>query len=235
MSRKNHKIIDGKLLQTDKKYANLKMKQKERINLWVTEEIHSFYKEYHKMPARENEFSEVLDLVYKRIEEADIWIPYEEIYNRYMGSRMNRINKIYGQIQKEERMLAVSQVQIEALPVALSVCKVSDYSQVDLNTELCFTAKTEEENSLVYPTSKLPDNILDKEDGWQAMRIMGILDFSYIGIIVGITAVLANHAIGVFVISTFNTDYILVKAKDMAKALEVLRTKGYSIVENETR
>ncbi|MDD3416470.1 MAG: ACT domain-containing protein [Lachnospiraceae bacterium] len=126
-------------------------------------------------------------------------------------------------------------MQIEALPVALSVCKVSDYSQVDLNTELCFTAKTEEENSLVYPTSKLPDNILDKEDGWQAMRIMGILDFSYIGIIVGITAVLANHAIGVFVISTFNTDYILVKAKDMAKALEVLRTKGYSIVENETR
>lgn len=45
------------------------MKQKERINLWVTEQIHSFYKEHHKMPIRENEFSEVLDLVYKRIEE----------------------------------------------------------------------------------------------------------------------------------------------------------------------
>lgn len=148
---------------------------------------------------------------------------------------MNRINKIYGQIQKEERMLTVSQVQIEALSVALSVCKVSDYSQVDMNTELCFIAKIEEENSLGYPTSKLPENIIDKEDGWQAMRIKGILDFSYIGIIAGITEVLANHAIGVFVISTFNTDYILVKAEDMVKALEVLRTKGYSIVENKTR
>ena len=121
MSRKNHKIIDGKLLQTDKKYANLKMKQKESINLWLSEEIRSFYKEYHKMPTKEDEFRGVLDQVYKRIEEADIWIPYGEIFDKYMGSRMNRINKIHGQIQKEERMLAVAQVQIGALPVALSV------------------------------------------------------------------------------------------------------------------
>ena len=39
MSRKNHKMVDGRLLQTDKKYSNLKMAQKEKINKWINEEI----------------------------------------------------------------------------------------------------------------------------------------------------------------------------------------------------
>ena len=53
MSRKNHKMIDGKLLQTDKKYSNLKMKQKENINLWIAEEIRAYYKLNGKMPRKE--------------------------------------------------------------------------------------------------------------------------------------------------------------------------------------
>lgn len=58
-----------------------------------------------------------------------------------------------------------------------SVCKVSDYSGVDLSTEYCFTGKTDEENSLVCETLKVPDNTTERDDGWSAFRIEGILDF----------------------------------------------------------
>ena len=131
-------MIDGKLLQTDKKYSNLKMKQKENINLWIAEEIRAYYKLNGKMPRKEHEFQIILDKLYERIDAADIWIPYEEIHKRFMGSRMGRVDKIEGQIQKEERSLAISQVNIEGLSVELSVCKVTDYSQVNIDLEFCF-------------------------------------------------------------------------------------------------
>ena len=135
-------MVDGKLLQIDKKYSNLKMKQKENINLWIGQEITSYYKENGRMPRKEHEFQLVLDKLYDRIVNADIWIPYGEIHKRFMGSRMGRMDKIEGQTQKEEYTLAVSQIQIEPLDIELSVCKVADYSQVDMNAEFCFTGKT---------------------------------------------------------------------------------------------
>lgn len=229
MSRKNHKMIDGKLLQTDKKYSNLKMKQKENINLWIAEEIRAYYKLNGKMPRKEHEFQIILDKLYERIDAADIWIPYEEIHKRFMGSRMGRVDKIEGQIQKEERSLAISQVNIEGLSVELSVCKVTDYSQVNIDLEFCFTGKTDEEKSLVCLTDAVPANVTDRDDGWKAMRISGQLDFSLIGILSGISSELAKHAIGIFAISTFNADYILVKSSDFEKALDVLERKGYSV------
>lgn len=227
MSRKNHKRIDGQLLQSDKKYSNLKMKQKENINLWIGQEIRSYYKENGKMPRREQEFQIVLDKLYDRIENADIWIPYGEIHKRFMGSRMGRIDKIEGQIYKEEHSLAISQIQIEPLKIELSVCKVVNYSQIDINTEICFTGRTDDENSLVCPTDTVPDNTIDRDDGWRAMRICGMLDFSLVGILSGISSELERQGIGIFAISTFNTDYILVKDKDFTKALESLIKKGY--------
>lgn len=227
MSRKNHKMVDGKLFQTDKKYSNLKMRQKENINLWIGQEIRSYYKENGRMPRKEHEFQIVLDKLYDRIEKADIWIPYGEIHKRFMGSRMGRMDKIEGQIQKEECSLVISKIQIEPLDIELSVCKVADYSWVDMNTEFCFTGKTNVENSLVCPTSVVPENVLEQDDGWRAMRIGGTLDFSLIGILSGITTELARQGIGIFAISTFNTDYILVKDKDFAKAMESLGKKGY--------
>lgn len=230
MSRKNHAMVDGRLLQTDKKYSNLKMKQKENINLWIVQEIRAYYKANNRMPRKEQEFQIVLDKLYERIEAADIWIPYSEIHKRFMGSRMGRIDKIEGQIRKEERTLAIAQLQIEALSIEFSVCKVKDYSEVDFNSEFCFSGKTDEENSLVCPTNVVPDHTIGRDDGWKAMRIKGVLDFSLIGILSGISSELAKHAIGIFVVSTFHTDYILVKENEFEKALEALKNKGYTIL-----
>ena len=92
-----------------------------------------------------------------------------------------------------------------------------------------YECKTDEESSLVCRTEDVPDNITDREDGWKAFRIEGVLDFSLIGILAKISALLAENEIGIFVVSTFNTDYILVKSENYAKALNALEKAGYGI------
>ncbi len=120
---------------------------------------------------------------------------------------------------------------IQALPDAFSVCKVADYSLVDRETMFCFTGRTDAERSLVCRTQDVPDNATVREDGWRAMRITGTLDFSLIGVLAGISAVLAENGIGIFVLSTYDTDYILTKQKTYARALQLLAQAGYQIAE----
>ncbi len=63
------------------------------------------------------------------------------------------------------------------------------------------------------------------------MRITGTLDFSLIGVLAGISAVLAENGIGIFVLSTYDTDYILTKQETCARALQLLAQAGYRIIE----
>ena len=121
-------------------------------------------------------------------------------------------------------------MEIKRINYHFSVCKVRDFSEVDLTKEFCFIGKTDEENSLVCTTENVPDNVLEREDGWRAVRIQGILDFSLIGILSQISAVLAKNKIGIFAISTYNTDYILMKEENFEKAIKVLTEDGYQIV-----
>lgn len=122
-------------------------------------------------------------------------------------------------------------MELKVIAHDFSVCKVKDYSQVDLSKEYCFTGKTDEENSLVCLTKDVPTNVLERDDAWKGFRIQGVLDFSLIGILAKISTLLAENKIGIFAISTYNTDYILTKAKDYQSALDVLAKAGYQIVE----
>lgn len=122
-------------------------------------------------------------------------------------------------------------MEIKKVEHDFSVCKVADYSDVDLCAEYCFTGKTDEENSLVCITKDVPKNTLERDDGWKAFRIQGVLDFSLIGILSKISGLLAENGIGIFAISTFNTDYVLTKKENFQKALNVLNSNGYTIIE----
>ena len=79
----------------------------------------------------------------------------------------------------------------------------------------------------------MPDNAINREDGWRAFRICGELDFSLIGILARVTKILASNQVGIFAISTYNTDYILTKEEDYDRALSVLKNAGYSIKPEE--
>lgn len=116
----------------------------------------------------------------------------------------------------------MDKIKIKAIDGGFSVCKVKDYSKVNLDTEFCFTGRTNEEKSLVCLTKDVPENTIEREDGWKAFRIEGILDFSLIGILSKISALLAENEIGIFAISTYNTDYIFVKEENYTRAKVLL-------------
>ena len=120
-------------------------------------------------------------------------------------------------------------IKLKIIEDTFSVCKVKDYSETDLQAAFVFVGSTDEEKSLVCPTRLVPANTIERDDGWQAFRIEGVLDFSLIGILAKISTCLAENDIGIFAISTFNTDYILTKAENFEKAVKTLEAKGYKI------
>ena len=121
-------------------------------------------------------------------------------------------------------------MKLKKLDYALTVCKVASEYDIDLNKEFYFVGKTDEEYSLVCITENTPENTLEREDGWKGFRIQGTLDFSMIGVLSKLSGLLAQNKIGIFVVSTFNTDYILVKEENFDKALKILSLAGYDIV-----
>lgn len=125
----------------------------------------------------------------------------------------------------------MNKIEIKRIDYDFTVCKVTDYSLVNWNTEYCFIGKTEDENSLVCFTRGVPQNVIKRDDGWKVFRIQEILDFSLIGILSRISGILAKESISVFAVSTFNTDYIFVKNRNYEKAMEILKQNGYSVVE----
>ena len=121
-------------------------------------------------------------------------------------------------------------MELKKLDYAITVCKVASELDIDLNKEFYFVGKTDEEYSLVCITGDTPANTLERDDGWKGFRIQGKLDFSMIGILSRLTGILADNKIGIFAVSTFNTDYILVKEENFDRALKVLAFAGYNIV-----
>jgi len=91
VSRKNHQVIGGRLLQTDKPFSQLKQTQKEKINEWLYQEYRTLYRQIGKIPdSRHNDT--ILFAVYEKIEAAEIWIPIEEI-EKYYFSRKTAFRK----------------------------------------------------------------------------------------------------------------------------------------------
>ena len=121
-------------------------------------------------------------------------------------------------------------MELKALPQAFAVCKLNDMTGVNLNSAFCFFARTDEELSLVCEEGCIPPDTAACETGWRAFRIQGVLDFSLIGVLSKISTILAENGVGIFAVSTYNTDYIFTKAGQFDLALELLRRAGYSVL-----
>ena len=122
-------------------------------------------------------------------------------------------------------------MELKKMPYRLSVCKVADITAIDLHKDFYFIGRTDEELSLVCRTEDVPDPTTERDDGWRGFRIQGVLDFSLIGILSKLSAVLAEHKIGIFAVSTYNTDYILVKEENYDRALSALAAQGYAVTD----
>ena len=90
--------------------------------------------------------------------------------------------------------------------------------------------RTANETSLVLPDSIEIDS--DKSDtGWACFKVEGPLEFNLVGILAGIASVLAEAQVSIFALSTFDTDYILVKREQVQAAKEALRAAAYNVYE----
>lgn len=127
-------------------------------------------------------------------------------------------------------------MNLKRISADFSICKLTepvDLERLAGGSEFWFLARTDEELSLVCETPWVPESVGERKDGFLAFRIEEVLDFSLIGILSKISTVLADHGIGIFAVSTFNTDYILVKKENYEKALRHLTEAGYKVIGTE--
>lgn len=94
-----------------------------------------------------------------------------------------------------------------------------------------FIGKTPDELSVVVP-EHLMLNSIEKEENWRCIEILGPLDFSMTGILSKISTLLAAVNISIFAISTFDTDYILIKKDKLPSAIATLNNHNYKVIEN---
>lgn len=123
-------------------------------------------------------------------------------------------------------------MQLEILNNKLKVVKLNTNEAVP---EIVFKqsfysiTKTDEELSIVVDEDiNIQSDIV--EYNWRAIKIVGTLDFSLIGILSRISTILAQAKISIFAISTYNTDYVLLKENQLEKAIEVLKQNNYEII-----
>ncbi len=121
-------------------------------------------------------------------------------------------------------------MKLKILKGNFAVCKLDSIKNVNFDDELVFVSKTDEEVSLVCGEDSVPADALKVDKGWSGFRLCGTQELSQVGIISKISESLANCKIAVFIVSTFETDYVLVKTERFSRAIELMMEVGYSIV-----
>ena len=117
------------------------------------------------------------------------------------------------------------------LPDLYAICKMEPTAIIPAWTSseaFVSITRTIEELSIVCAEKIVPEEVKCARS-WRCLRVAGTMDFSVVGILASLVAPLAAAQIGVFTISTFDTDYLLLREKDFANALDVLRQTGHSI------
>ena len=89
-------------------------------------------------------------------------------------------------------------------------------------------SRTPDELSILCPSSCVPEG-LTAERGWRCLQVAGPLDFALVGVLASLLDPLQQAGVSVFALSTYDTDYLLVKQTQLAAALEALRAAGYTI------
>jgi len=127
----------------------------------------------------------------------------------------------------------LAKLDLVILKKKFAICQLSPKDSIpDPSTlgDFWSITKTEEEISIIIPENLIPPKC-KSEKNWRAIKIIGPLYFSLTGIIANLSTVLAKAGISIFAFSTYNTDYILVKEKNLEQSKEVLEKNGHKIIE----
>ncbi len=114
---------------------------------------------------------------------------------------------------------------------SFAICKMPSGSPIPqwaTQGDFFSITRTAEELSIVCGEDQVPKGINCEKD-WRCLRVAGAMAFTVVGVLASMTAPLASAEISLFAISTFDTDYLLVKAADFDRALTVLRMAGHDV------
>ena len=120
-------------------------------------------------------------------------------------------------------------MKIQIIDKILSVSKVKSIKSLDFNQEFLFIAKTDNEISIVHDKDYKLEDVTEESNYWRAFRVDDVLDFNLVGIIKKISTLLANNNIPIFVVSTYDTDYIMVMEENFNKAIRLLKENNNEI------
>lgn len=120
---------------------------------------------------------------------------------------------------------------LSIIPGRFSVCRLKALADAPAMEEFCFLSRTDQEISLVCLERCAPENSERREDGWRMFRVDGTLDFSLVGILAELSGILARAGVSLFALSTYDTDFIMVKEQHFEKALQSLRDAGHEVRE----
>ena len=121
------------------------------------------------------------------------------------------------------------QLRLVVLSSVLSVCKLAAPPKNLMDGGFCCIVRTDDEVSVICEISKVPKDAISREDGWRALKVEGPLDFGLVGILAKVSTALAEKGVPLFAISTYDTDYILVKEEHLAIAVAALRESGCDV------
>jgi hypothetical protein len=122
---------------------------------------------------------------------------------------------------------------LDVLDVHLAVCRMNHDAPFPswlprTTSPLTAIVRTESELSVVCPAAEVPGDV-HHEAPWRALRVAGTLDFALVGILARLATALADAGISIFAISTFDTDYLLVRAEALEPAVAALRAAGHDV------
>ena len=121
-------------------------------------------------------------------------------------------------------------MDLEPLPGRYAVCRLDPAARTPAWADGPFVSvtRTADELSVVCSEEAVPPEVR-AERGWRCLRVAGKLDFALVGVLAGLAGPLAAAGVSVFVVSTFDTDYMLVQDRDLGRAVNVLRNAGHVV------
>jgi hypothetical protein len=125
----------------------------------------------------------------------------------------------------------VKRLELCILPQRFAVCRLDAGDAIPdwlMEVDFWSVTRTSEELSIVLPEAGVPTN-WKSEKGWRCLKVLGPLDFGLTGILVSLASPLAEAGISIFAISTYDTDYVLVRDHDLEEAKNVLSDAGHAI------
>lgn len=127
-------------------------------------------------------------------------------------------------------MMAADRLTLEVFAGELAVCRLDANADIPdwASGPITSITRTVDELSIVCCQQEVPASVRS-ELGWRCLRVVGPLEFSMVGVIASLTGILATANIGVFVVSTFDTDLVLVKQADLEPAIESLTAAGHVV------